>query len=62
VENLRLNDVSNVLLFRQAVPADGRSIVLRCLPSNTGGCDGAWLVSAIVLTRPYYLPHRRRGW
>ena len=35
--NLCLNHVSNVRLFRQAVTADGRNIVLRCLPSNTGG-------------------------
>ena len=36
-DNLCLNNVSNVRLFRQAVTADGRSVVLRCLPSNTGG-------------------------
>jgi FkbM family methyltransferase len=35
--NLRLNNVSNVSVFQQAVTADGRPIMLRLVDSNTGG-------------------------
>lgn len=41
-DNLRLNQVSNVLLSRQALTADGRPIILRCLPSNTGGATAVF--------------------
>jgi FkbM family methyltransferase len=42
VENLRLNHVTNVRLYREAVTADARPIVLRCLPSNTGGATAVF--------------------
>jgi FkbM family methyltransferase len=42
VENLRLNNVSNVCLFQQAVTADGRSIMLRLIDSNTGGATAVF--------------------
>ena len=40
--NLHLNNVSNVRLFKQAVTVDGRSLILRCLPSNTGGATAVF--------------------
>ena len=42
VENLRLNKVSNVCLFQQAVTEDGRSIMLRLIDSNTGGATAVF--------------------
>ena len=42
VENLRLNQVTNVRLYQEAVTADARPIVLHCLPSNTGGATAVF--------------------
>src|SRR5262245_37259247 len=42
VDNLRLNDVSNVHLWHRAVTADRRSIVLRALSRNTGGATAVF--------------------
>jgi FkbM family methyltransferase len=42
LENLRVNHVTNVRLYREAVTADARPIVLRCLPSNTGGATAVF--------------------
>jgi FkbM family methyltransferase len=41
-ESLRLNGVTNVRLERRAVTADGRPIVLRHLPCNTGGATAVF--------------------
>lgn len=51
-ENLRANDVSNVRLFRQAVTADGRSIILRSLSSNTGGATAVFDMPGAVAAAP----------
>lgn len=40
--NLRLNNVSNISLFQQAVTADGRPIMLRLVDSNTGGATAVF--------------------
>jgi FkbM family methyltransferase len=42
VDNLRLNDVSNVHLSRMAVTADRRPVILRSLRSNTGGATAVY--------------------
>lgn len=52
VENLRLNNVSNVCLFRQAITADGRSIMLRCVDSNTGGATAVFDVAGACTVGP----------
>jgi FkbM family methyltransferase len=42
VDNLRLNNVSNVRLFQEALTGDGRSIMLRLVGSNTGGATAVF--------------------
>jgi FkbM family methyltransferase len=52
VENLRLNNVSNVCLFRQAVTADGRAIMLRLVDSNTGGATAVFDMAGAYTVGP----------
>jgi FkbM family methyltransferase len=52
VENLRLNNVSNVCLFPQAVTADGRSIMLRLIDSNTGGATAVFDMARATAVGP----------
>ncbi|HEY2363859.1 MAG TPA: FkbM family methyltransferase [Candidatus Angelobacter sp.] len=50
--NLRLNNVSNVSLFQQAVTADGRSIMLRLVDSNTGGASAVFDMAGAYTVGP----------
>jgi FkbM family methyltransferase len=52
IENLRLNNVSNVYLFRQAITADRRSIMLRLVDSNTGGATAVFDVAGAYSVGP----------
>lgn len=52
VDNLRLNDVSNVRPFRRAVTGDGRALMLRGLPRNTGGASAAFEMTGSVAYGP----------
>jgi FkbM family methyltransferase len=52
VENLRLNEVSNVRLFRQAVTADGRSIMLRFVDCNSGGATAVFDIAGADAVGP----------
>jgi FkbM family methyltransferase len=52
VENLRLNGVSNVCLFRQAVTADGRSVLLRFVDSNSGGATAVFDIAGAGTVGP----------
>lgn len=50
--NLRLNNVSNVSLFQQAVTADGRPIMLRLVDSNTGGATAVFDMAGAYTVGP----------
>jgi FkbM family methyltransferase len=52
VDNLSLNNVSNVCLFRQAITADGRSIMLRLVNSNTGGATAVFDLAGAYTVGP----------
>lgn len=52
VENLRLNNVPNVCLFKQAVTADSRSIMLRVVDSNTGGATAVFDMAGAYTVGP----------
>jgi FkbM family methyltransferase len=52
VDNLRLNDVSNVRPFRRAVTGDGRALMLRGLSRNTGGASAAFEMTGSVASGP----------
>ena len=50
--NLRLNNVSNICLFQQAVTADGRPIMLRLVDSNTGGATAVFDMAGAYAVGP----------
>jgi FkbM family methyltransferase len=52
VDNLRLNDVSNVRPYRRAVTGDGRALTLRSLSRNTGGASAAFEMTGSVASGP----------
>jgi FkbM family methyltransferase len=52
VDNLRLNDVSNVQPYRRAVTADGRALVLSGLSTNTGGASAAFEMTGSIASGP----------
>jgi FkbM family methyltransferase len=52
VDNLRLNDVSNVRPSRRAVTGDGRTLMLRVLPRNSGGASAAFEMTGSVASGP----------
>jgi FkbM family methyltransferase len=52
LDNLRLNDVSNVRPVRRAVTGDGRTLTLRGLSRNTGGASAAFEMTGSIASGP----------